>query len=190
MTPFRSFPVTSSPRQDAPSRRGRDGRAPAPRRARGREVSSAGRYDDELRVPCRRMKLAHCRARTFPWMWPQDSCYVSFEYRRLRPGKRPFPSNDRNISQRLEAKGFGNLQRKKLAETRRGTLRPSCQPRRRDHIRLGGVAPSVSVIRVGNRADNDVRPNIIFWPMVCTSRSKAVRCRGTISIYETLMMWP
>jgi hypothetical protein len=60
---------------------------------------------------------------------PPDTWYVSFEYKRLRPGKRPFRRATEIFRSELEAKEFA---KKKLAETpsvSAGTLNPH-QPKR------------------------------------------------------------
>src|ERR1700682_405434 len=86
--------------------------------------SSSARHDDGLRPPSERKKLSHCPGGTPMAVRSQDTWYVSFEQKRIRPAKRAFSRATETFRSKLKAKEFA---KQKLAETQNvsaGTLNP------------------------------------------------------------------
>jgi hypothetical protein len=84
------------------------------------------------------MKLPHCPEGTPMAVRPQDTWYVSFEQKRIRPAKRAFSRGTETFRSELEAKEFA---KQKLAETQNvsaGTLNPHLPKR---------VIPSAQMIQ-------------------------------------------
>jgi hypothetical protein len=70
------------------------------------------------------MKLSYCREKTHMAIKPQDTWYVSFEQKRIRPAKLAFSRTTETFRSELDAKKFA---KQKLTETENvsaGTLNP------------------------------------------------------------------
>jgi hypothetical protein len=70
------------------------------------------------------MKLSYCREKTPMAVKPQDTWYVSFEQKRIRPAKLAFSRATKTFRSELDAKKFA---KEKLTETENvsaGTLNP------------------------------------------------------------------